>query len=442
MSCRKRPVVNLGRYPNYSQRVLMVVTPLLRGLRARIVALAAVLLVGAGTVTPVTAFATGPLTPKQAPLPGNSSSVPQAILNAVTCPTTQNCTAVGRYESTSGGRALVLSRSGGPWGSPHSVTLPANALAAANGVLNGLFCFAKDECVAVGQYERASSYEGMIVAEHHGAWGTAIQSPLPPGALSATITALNAISCTSRGNCIAVGQFRNNVGDQGFIVRERAGVWGHPLVSPLPNRNKPNFITQLDGVACTSVGYCVAVGQYVNTTPSRQAMIVTERAGVWSSSVAAVLPVDAQLDPWAGLLGVTCVSRGYCVAVGIYQGPHGGQGLISVESGGNWRRGIQAPLPSGSSPGVRSDQLLAVTCTTFGNCHAVGQFTFGSLDYGVVITEIHGHWGRGVRVPRPANGISPIYAGLNGIDCINPTTCQMVGQYQSTLGEPALIVSQ
>ena len=108
----------------------------------------------------------------------------------------------------------------------------------------------------------------------------------------------------------------------------------------------------------------------------------------------------------------------------------------------SWTRGIVAPLPSGSVPGPTSDQLLAVTCTTFGNCHAVGQFTFGSLDYGVVITETHGHWGAGVRVPRPANAIRPVYAGLNGIDCETATHCEMVGQYQSNLGEPAFIVTQ
>lgn len=413
-----------------------------RGLRARVAIFATLSTLTAASLIPLIAGAAAPLSAQASPLPANRSTVPQAILNSVSCSSTTTCVAVGRYESATGGRALVVNELGGGWGSPHSITLPANALSAANAVLNSVSCRDAIDCVAVGQYEKNASYEGMIVAERHGVWGAAIEAPLPSGSVSATETALNGVDCTSIGNCVAVGQFKNHLGDQGFIIRESSGVWGHALVSPLPPRAKPNFITQLDSVSCTSNGNCVAVGQYVNTSPSRQAMIVTERSGSWSSSVAAVLPTGAHYDPWAGLFSVKCVSLGYCVAVGVYEGPHGGQGLISVEAGGHWRTGIQAPLPTGSAPGVRADQLLAVTCTTFGNCHAVGQFTRGQLDFGVEITEVSGHWSAGVVVPLPANAISPVYAGLNGIDCATSTSCQMAGQYQADLGEPALIVSQ
>ncbi len=413
-------------------------------LRARFRALGtlAVLVVSFGVLVP-SVGASPSLTAHTSPLPANSATVPQAILNAINCPSNSPviCYAVGRYQSAGGGRALLVAYNGN-WGSPQTVTSPPGATNPPFSVLNGIDCTSHDECVAVGQYATPGGYQAMIVSMHHGVWGNAFRSPLPGGAVPATITTLNAISCTSLGNCVAVGQFKNHVGDQGLIVRERFGTWGNPLVAPLPVRNKPNFITQLDGVSCTSLGNCVAVGQYVNTSPSRQAMILTETAGTWVSSKRALLPLDAHRDPWAGLLGVTCVSRGYCVAVGIYQGAHGGQGLISVEAGGNWRRGIIAPLPLHQLPGVRSNQLLGVTCTTFGNCHVVGQYTFGVLDYGTFTTETHGHWGNAVLVPRPADGISPVYAGLNGVQCLTTTRCYMVGQYQATLGEPAFIVSQ
>ncbi len=412
-----------------------------RGLQARHALTLALVLGASALVAPIASYAASPLSAIQVPLPAGADSVPQAFLNGVSCTSVTQCEAVGRYQATTGGgKALIVSRNGGSWGSPHSITLPSNALSVSNATLNAISCVSLGNCVAVGSYNVTGGRAALIVTEHSGTWAAAIRSPLPGGWVVGPSTGLNAIKCQTISACIAVGQFTNGVGNQGFIVHSTGGTWGHALTAPLPVRAKSNFITQLDGVTCTSVGNCIAVGQYVNTDPAREAMILTEKNGTWISSVRVLLPTDAHRDPWAGLFSVNCTSVGYCTAVGVYQGNHGGQGLLEIEAGGTWRRGVVAPLPAGQSSSNRSIQLLGVTCTSFGNCHAVGQDSAGLLDYGVLETEKSGHWSA-ILTPRPTNAGSPIYNVLNGIDCKSSASCQMVGDYQAHVGQPALIVS-
>ena len=412
-----------------------------RGRKARHALVLASCLAASALVAPLASYAATPLIPAVAPLPSGADTIPQAYLNGVVCTSSTQCVAVGRYQAHSGGgKALIISRSGGSWGSAHSVTLPANAANPADATLNAVACRSFGNCTAVGSYGVAGGRAAMIVVEHSGTWSAAFRSPLPGGWVLSGVTALNAVHCTSVANCIAVGQFTKASGNQGFIVHSSGGVWGHALTAPLPVRAKSNFITQLDGVTCTTAGNCTAVGQYVNTDPAREAMILTEVSGAWVSSKKVELPTNAHRDPWAGLFSITCSSVGYCTSVGVYQGPHGGQGLISVEAGGVWRRGIAAPLPPGQSVINRSVQLLSVTCTSFGNCRAVGQDSAGLVDYGVMETEKSGHWGA-VVTPRPVDASSPIYNVLNAISCASTARCQMVGEYQAHLGQPALTIS-
>jgi hypothetical protein len=386
-------------------------------------------------------FAATPLTATQVTFPAGADTIPQAYLNGVDCTSVTQCVAVGRYQAASGGgHALIVTRNGSTWGSAHSISLPANAASVANAALNSVSCVSFTDCVAVGAYNTSTGRAALIVTEKNGVWAAAVRSPLPGGWVASGVTGLNSVKCLTISSCIAVGQFTNGAGNQGFIVHSSAGVWGHALTAPLPVRAKVNFITQLDGVTCTSVGNCIAVGQYVNTDPAREAMILTEKSGTWVSSVKVALPSDAHRDPWAGLFSVNCTSVGYCTAVGVYEGSHGGQGLIDVEAGGSWRTGIVAPLPAGQSVLNHSAQLLGVTCTSFGNCHAVGQLSAGLQDYGVLVTEKSGHWSA-VETPRPSNAGAPAYSDLTSVDCASSASCAMTGDYQAHVGQPALVVT-
>jgi len=416
----------------------MAFPPSLRGPRGHI-ALVAALSVAALIAPTGAAWASSGLTAAEATLPANSAPIPQADLNSVSCISPVQCVAVGRYQSNDGGHALIITKDT-TWGLARSALLPADALGTANAVLNGVSCVSWGNCVAVGQYETAAGFEGLIETERGGIWKYPVRSPLPSDNVGSSVTSLNSVSCVAINHCVAVGQYTNAAGNQAFIAWQAAGVWDRATRSPLPRRAKSNFITQLDGVSCTSWGYCVAVGQYVNSAPARRGMIVTEAAGVWNKAVGAQLPTNSHANPWAGLFSVRCVSLGNCVAVGVYEGPSHGQGLIIGESHGVWGRGLVAPLPAGFAPGAYASQLLSVSCVSVGNCTAVGQFTAGQIDRGVLISEIKGGWGNPTLTPQPSNAVSPYFEALNGVSCVT-THCSMVGQYQAQLGQPAEIIS-
>jgi len=380
-------------------------------------------------------------TSRVAPLPSNSFAHPQANLLGVSCPSTGNCVAVGRYQANSGPTGVIETESHGTWLAPIIVKLPADADASPNTALNAVKCVSIGNCVAVGQYKATTSYEGLIVTESSGVWGTGVKAPLPSDAITSTVTSLYGIDCVNTTTCVAVGQYQNAIRDQALIIRKSNGVWGGALRARLPKYAKPNFITQLDGVSCTSAGNCVAVGQFVDTSPARRAMIDTEVNGTWTSSVVAPLPTNADRNPWAGLFGVRCFSGGNCVAVGVYQGPYGGQGLIDTETGGVWSSTRQAPLPAGQAVSSHAAQLLSVSCVSFTHCVAVGEDLAGINDFGVAATGTNGSWSS-VVTPRPSDASTPSYGILNAISCTTATSCVGVGQYASSTGQPALITTR
>lgn len=410
-----------------------------RPVRTGLVAVVASILLA--TPFALSAGATTTYTATAAPLPANGFAHPQASLLGVSCPAAEQCVAVGRYQSTSGPAGVIDTDVHGVW-STREITLPSDAASSPNTVLSAVSCVAVGNCVAVGQYDATTGYEGLIVTETAGVWGTGVRAPLPSGAVSSTVTALYGVDCLSTSYCVAVGQYKNAAGDQAWIVRKSGGVWGASQRAPLPKYAKSNFITQLDAVSCTSPGNCVAVGQFVDTSPARRAMIDTESGGAWSSSQVAPLPTDAERNPWAGLFGVKCFVGGNCVAVGVYQGPNGGQGLIDTESNGLWSSTRRAPLAAGKSLTSDSDQLIGLSCVSAAHCVAVGQDTEGLNDAPVAITSTGTQWSA-VDEPRPANAISsPSYGVLNAVSCTSATTCVAVGQYESSEGQPALIESR
>ena len=400
---------------------------------------------------PTISGAVVPLIAQSAPLPHDASTVPQAILNSVTCTAKGYCVAVGRYLSSSQSRALIDTEVHGVWLRTQTIKMPVNAYHGANGTLFSVSCSSPGNCVAVGQYQNRKSTGNptnivvngpLIVAEKNGVWGTGIMAPQPAGAQNSSVTSLNSVSCPKFNNCVAVGEMKTAQSNKAFTVRQKNGKWGDALIVKLPNWAKPNFITQLDGVSCVAVGFCVAVGQYVNKSPSRQTLVVTETKGVWGVGHTIPLPTSVR-NPWAGLFSVKCLKWGLCMAVGVVQSPpDGGQGLIAMEYKGKWKTGILAPLPKGlPKTASSSDQLASISCTSFGFCNAVGQYTQGLFDQGVTITETKGKWARGTVVPRPAGAVAPPYVGLGGVSCTSPGACVMVGQYQANVGDLALIVT-
>lgn len=411
--------------------------------------------VAAAGLSPAGAVGKTGLSSQLAPLPSNaSSSVIDAQLNSVACTSVGNCVAVGRYQGSTVGAALIVTEHDGQWGGAQTIAMPKNAEKGADGVLNSVACTSVGNCVAVGAYQSTKSTgaptfdivnEPLVVTETNGKWHGGLEAPQPPNSALGEVTALNGVSCPKAGWCMAVGQFITHAGNQAWTVGYLNGKWKGARAVGLVSSAKSNFITQLDSISCVAVGFCMAVGQFVTTAPARVALVVELAHNIWHLGDSVVLPQTVR-NPWAGLFSIKCFAWGTCVTVGVVtSGPsRQGQGLIEVQYKGKWQRGILAPHPTNPLNDAIADQLLGISCTGYGNCDAVGQYTSGSVTQAISIVETKGHWGLASIAPRPTGWIKPTYADLAGVSCrskAKKTSCVMVGQYQTIVGDPALIVS-
>ena len=96
---------------------------------------------------------------------------------------------------------------------------------------------------------------------------------------------------------------------------ETGGAWGPaiPLTLPADAEGPPAVqLATLSGVTCTSPGNCVAVGRYSRSDDSRWPIVVTESNGQWGTAQLLGLPQGAPTTAAqnAGLASVTCCQPG------------------------------------------------------------------------------------------------------------------------------------
>ena len=435
---------------------------------------------GAVGVTSASAVTTEPVWPaaSEFTMPPSGASTAagdqDAYLSSVTCASPGTCVAVGGYEDTNGNndfQVMATTETSGVWGQASELTLPAGASTAAgdqSAYLASVACTSPGNCVAVGQYRdnnEGDDYQAMVATETSGVWGQASELTLPSGANTVAeeqYAILDSVTCTSPGDCVAVGGYNDSSNDgQAMVAIEMSGVWGQASELTLPSganmAAKGDQEAFLNSVTCTSPGECVTVGSYDDANGIRQAMVAAETSGVWGqASEFTMLPSDASTAPGdqsAALASVTCTSPGNCVAGGDYVDTNGRddhQAMVTTETSGVWGQASELTLPSGANTAA-SDQnvaLASVTCTSPGNCVAGGSYedTKGSNDYqAMVAVETSGVWGQAseLTLPSGANTTAGDQSAFFGsVTCTGPGSCVGVGSYEdSSSNEQAMVLT-
>jgi hypothetical protein len=271
------------------------------------------------------------------------------------------------------------------------------------------------------------------------AFGYSIRLPIPAGLGKTTDATASAVSCTSKGSCVAVGDYV--VGPHGgtsqgpIIFTERSGRWTSGPRLALPNNATDRF-SSLSAVSCPSVGTCVATGDYL-VGQVYKPLVVTETSGKWGREIEAPLPSNSShaKNSLAALFSVSCSVAGSCVAVGQYNTGSTVQGFIDTQSSGGWTS-MQAPMPIGTA----SSSLHSVSCAPGGgSCEAVGWYVGPKLARPVALEEIGGIWYRGAGIATPSNAapVSPDnldYPSLSAISCPASRSCNAGGQYWTKQG--------
>lgn len=193
--------------------------------------------------------------------------------------------------------------------------------------------------------------------------------------------AFNAVACTSKNSCVAVGA--DNLG-QGVAAStsDGAATWeDHAL---------PSGVKALTAITCDTSTHCVAVGEGAVLT-------TTDGGSNWSLH---------SPPPDTTLLGVTCLSGGVCLSTGVTPnptGPYAGVILRSTDAGTSWSA---VDLPGGTTG------LGAVACPTTTRCIAVGATIMTTDDAGATWQE------------RTVDGGMQ---ALRSISCSSATVCVAVG---------------
>ena len=97
-------------------------------------------------------------------------------------------------------------------------------------------------------------------------------------------------------------------------------------------------------VSCVSASFCVAAGNYTDTSGSTEGLLETWSDGTWTATKAPP-PANAAANPDAAILGVSCPTALFCLATGDYtSSDDGSESLLETWSGGSWSvTAVQTP---------------------------------------------------------------------------------------------------
>jgi hypothetical protein len=252
---------------------------------------------------------------------------PYADLSGVSCAAAGSCAAVGSYVDSSGhDQGLIDTQAGGVW-TPSKANLSSLPSVSSNPIaqLTSVSCPSAGACTAVGRYVDGSaplgSYQGLVLSLTGAAWSAAAKFTLPanasftnPGHVAQPGLAIGSVSCSSAGNCMAVGSYSatSTNSESALELSETNGSWATG-VSPTPPTavytTSPN--EQLNSVVCPAQASCTALGIYTDSSGFTNAWVVSQQGTVTSG--ASVVVTGAETD---GSAALACSSSDYCTAVG------------------------------------------------------------------------------------------------------------------------------
>ena len=305
-----------------------------------------------------------------------------------------------------------------------SVQRTPNLAGAKGRRLYGVSCVSRTACTAVGAYAKSARIDVTLADRWNGTSWSVQRTPNPARAKHSE---LFGVSCVSRTACTAVG-YTNSAGAYVTLVEGWNGTsW---TVQRTPNPADTTF-SELLGVSCVSRTACTAVGHYTN-----RALIEVTLAERWNGTSWTVQrtpnPGGAKFSANSSneLLGVSCSSRTACTAVGDYANPAGTGGALVERWNGTWT--VQR-TPH------RDSELLGVSCVSRTVCTAVGG-AGNRAGYEVTLAE---RWnGTSWTVQRTPNATGAKSDGFLSVSCVSKTACTAVGDYYINAPGPPVALAE
>jgi hypothetical protein len=272
--------------------------------------------------------------------------------------------------------------------------------------------------------------------------GTAVvarpAAPADTGPLGVIMGAGSAISCPTAATCLAVGEGTSGTGAWKSIAEaRRSGHWKAVTVKPPGSTAK---LGNLLGVSCQTAGYCLAVGLY---GPDEWAPDLTPYAAAWTGSSltpVARLPVPASLST-VEATAVSCVAAASCVVIGTgfdqsaFTTPGGFLGYVTCIW--TWNRGKWAVrmVPDKANDGMLS--YSAIHCFSLASCVTAGlraPQSGSGFDTGDEVPLLATWNGKTLTAMKPALPSAPAGTARQfaSVSCVSLSSCAVVGVSSGT----------
>jgi hypothetical protein len=375
-------------------------------------------------------------------LPGGATPAAPAIpqpptqLYGVYCTSAANCWAVGEVRDGSADANQILHWNGKTW---RGVLVP-NPAGASGDAVNELYavrCQKAKDCWAVGATSKNASTTYFAEALHwNGKRWSSKPVPHPGGTGPGDATFLSDSICVSATNCWAVGSYGFDesvtIRLSNLVLHWNGKKWSKAAGVPNPAGTGTGRANYLAAVRCFSATSCIAAGENLFIPPSGHLGILNE-ALRWNgkrwSKQSTPNPGGTGDNDDNQLVALACGSSKSCWGVGYYGGTQPTQTSLNEIlhwNGTKWVSAKSVPDPGGTSAGA-VNQLEGATCSSSGNCWALGSYTATS---GATLNEAL-HWNgsswRLVKTPDPGGTVSGDSSILNAVRCTSASNCWAVG---------------
>ncbi len=363
--------------------------------------------------------------------------------NSVSCASAGNCAVTGYYQSSAGDQGFVVNQTNGTWGD--AIAIPALSVLNTGDDAEGtsVSCASAGNCAVTGYYDNGEGdYQGFVVNQTDGTWGSAI--PIP--ALSVLNTGDDAqgtsVSCASAGNCAVTGYYDNGEGDyQGFVVNQTGGTWGSAIAIPALIGLNTGDDAEGTSVSCASAGNCAVTGHYDNGV-GEQGFVVNQTGVTWGNAIPIPALISLNTGGFAEGTSVSCASAGNCAVTGYYSAfGDGDEGFVVNQTDGTW--GDAIPIPALISLNTGGDaEGTSVSCASAGNCAVTGSYRDGAGYQGFVVNQTDGTWGNAIPIPALSSINTAGSAAGNSVSCASAGNCAVTGFYTDSPGKQGFVVNQ
>ncbi|HEV2376825.1 MAG TPA: hypothetical protein VGS19_32210 [Streptosporangiaceae bacterium] len=364
-----------------------------------------------------------------------------AQIDSISCSAPGDCSAGGYYSDAAGNaQAFVVNQAGGTWGTAEEVPGTAALDHSPGAEVLSVSCGAAGNCSAGGFYSDAAGHQQAFVAtETGGTWHTAQEVPGTATLNAGGYAAINSVSCAAAGACGAGGYYAStSVAGiptvQALVVTETGGTWHTAQEVPGTAALNAGGYAAVSSVSCSAAAYCSAGGEYTNSTPATEAFVVSLHGGTWKTAheVGGIGALNS--TGLAVVNSVSCVSPGNCSAAGAYEDANFDSQAFAVgQSGGTWGTAQEVPGTAALDQGSPGASAVSVSCGAVGDCSLGGYYSDASgQEQAFVASEASGTWGTAEEVPGTAALNAGGAAGTDAVSCPSAGNCSTGGHYTTS----------